>query len=451
MLRWFLADLRTGRQILDLPVVSGRWQRLLNRPETLECTVDLRDPDVQALHVRNTAAVAKTILAVAEGDVVLAAGPIWAKSYQRDDSTVTLSARGVWSYYDHRHILPLLAATLPVTDFTVPDPDESGKTMPNPAVKTSYNGFELGTIAKKLVQQAHAWTGGSLPVVFEADRVAAVDDNHERNYEGSDFKVLGDVLRQLQEVENGPDIRFMPRFTSDKLGIEWVLQTGTETQPLLFSNVTHRWDATAKDSPVSNFRIDEDGSSLADLGWVTGGRAADEVLVSRRYSTGLVGRGYPLFEALDSSRSSVVKQATLDRHAAELVNTGSAPFETWQFDVEANVQPLLTQYWEGDFIELDFRPYGSDVYTAYALASAGDGFFEAGGLFETQEDFYSPGALVEDPDNPGFYINGAPVRTEVAGDPYLVEGGTFRQRIIAIGGDERGETVSVQCEPRRAV
>lgn len=449
MLQWFLADLKTGRQILDLPVLSGSGERLLNRAESIECVLDMNDPDVIALDVDNTAAAAKTVLAVAEGDVILAAGPIWFTNYDRDNATMSLTAKGLWSYYDHRHILPIAAATISVANFTIPDPDESGKTMPNPALATNISGYELGTIAKKLVEQAHEWTGGSVPVVFEADRPAADDDDHERNFEGSDFKVLGDVLRQLQEVEDGPDIRFMPRFTTDRLGIEWELQTGTDAKPLLGSTVTHRWDVTAVDSPVSKLSIDKDGTGMVDLGWVTGGRSSDEVLVARKYATTLVDRKYPLYEGMDSTRSSVVKQSTLNRHANELARGGSAPYETWSFEVETTVAPHLGSFLEGDYCELDFVPYGSQPYSVSGLPVAESDYFEPEGMTEVEDDYYSTSGLSEV--EPGYYSASSTVRSSIAGDPYKRAGGSFRHRILGISWDAKSETVKVQCVPRRTV
>ena len=443
MLRWFLADLRTGRQILDLPVLSARGRRLLNRPETLEVSLDLNDPDVVALQPRNTTAPGKAVLACAVGDVVLAAGPIWARDYDRNSGVLTVSAKGLWSYYDHRHILPLLAATVALTDFTVVDPENEGGTMPNPDLRTTLTGWELGTIAKKLVEQAHAWSGGSVPVVFEDDRAGV----HERNYEGAEFESLGDVLARLQEVEGGPDIRFAPRFTTDKLGIEWVLETGTEAAPLLGSSVTHRWDVTAPDSPVSNLSIREDASRLADLGWATGGRAADETLVARSYGSTLVDLGYPLFE-VTSSHGSVVEQPTLDAHASHLTGYGAAPVEVWSFDVEAASQPFLGAYLEGDYCELDIAPYGSTTYTASAFTGAESGYFTTDGFTPAEAGYYSTDGLTEV--EPGYYSSGTATESGLVGDPYIREGGTFRHRIIGFGWDQDGEVVSVECQPKGA-
>jgi hypothetical protein len=439
-LRWFLADLATGRYKMDLPVLSGRWQRLLNRPETIECTLDLRDPDVIALLPRLSTAPARTVLAVAKGDVVLAAGPIWARNYSVDDRELTLSAKGVWSYYDHRFILPVVAASLATTSFSVTDPDNEGGMMPNPDLRTFLTGWELGTIAKKLIQQAHEWTGGVLPIVFEDDRAGT----HERSFEGPEFKNLGDVLRQLQDVDGGPDVRFLPRFTDDRLSIEWLLQTGTEADPLLSGGSLHRWDASVHGSAVSNLQIRDDASALASLGWASGGKSADTSLVSRAYDPNLVDQGYPLFEELDSGHSTVSVQATLDAHAANVVGYGSAPTEVWSFDVEANSQPFLGAYFEGDFCEVDVAPYKRSFVTG--LPEYIDGLFLPGTADEVDPDLYSPEGFA----SVGEGLYQGPMTSEglITGDPYLYDGGSFQHRIVSIGGDEKGDTVRVECAPR---
>ena len=40
-------------------------------------------------------------------------------------------------------------------------------------------------------------------------------------------------------------------------------------------------------------------------------------------------------------------------------------------------------------------------------------------------------------------------RTPIIGDPFLVEGGTFRRRIVGMSGDERGDWVKIITAPER--
>lgn len=403
MTRYIIGDLRTGRRILDLPVLKGPWDDKLDTAETIRVTVDLQDPDVQALGLRNTATPTKAFLGAVEGDTIKACGPIWTKHYNRDDSTMELGAKGLMSIFDHRLILPLLAANLDVGQWTIPDPSDNTKTIPNPALTTQYNGIWWGTMAKRLVQQCLSWTGGNIPIVFQADEIDGVAD-HTKTYLGADFKPVGEALRQLSELDGGPEINFQPRFTSDMLGVEWVMQTGTVAQPLIFGQSVPQWNLTVGASPISNFQIDEDGTGMASLSWATGGRQADDVLVSRAYDSTLVDRGFPLMEVLDSSHSTVVLQSTLDKYARQNLQNARAPEETWSFDVQAYpvdedgnpAGPQVNSYNVGDFCEIVIAPYDP----------------EAG-----------------------------------VGDPYIIEGGTFRRRIVGISGDELSETIKIQCVP----
>jgi hypothetical protein len=80
-------------------------------------------------------------------------------------------------------------------------------------VTTAYTGLWLGTIAKRLVAQAMSWTGGDLPIVLPSDE-SSTDPEHQRTYLGADFKPIGEALKQLMEVQGGPEINFQPRFTT---------------------------------------------------------------------------------------------------------------------------------------------------------------------------------------------------------------------------------------------
>jgi hypothetical protein len=390
MARWFLADLVTGREILDLPVLDGTWSVQLNGPGQLDCTLNMQDPDIRALGLYNASSPANTVLAVEEHGVLVEAGPLWTRSYDRDNQKLKLSAKGLWSVFDHRLILPPAAATTPVNQFTIPDPtDNSGvKTKPNPAVGTYYTNQWLGTMAKKLVQQALSWPSGSLPILFPPDEVGI----QQRTFEGVEFKAVGDALRQLTQVDGGPDIVFQPQLTTDKLGIQWLMRIGTPAQPLLYNdNGNVIFDTSVPESRITNLVADEDATNMASNSWATGGRSGDTVLVSRATETAHLAAGYPLLEVLDSSHSDVVIQATLDTYAQENLNYGSGPVEIWKFSVELDGDPQFSEYTLGDVVSIVIGK---------------------------------------------------------TSDPYLVPG-TYQQRIVSMAGTHTSTTVQVGCAPGR--
>jgi hypothetical protein len=245
--RIILGDLLTGRRILDVPYKAADWDLELNGPGTVKATVDLRDPSVAALDLGNSATPGKSFLAAVEGDIILEAGQILPTTYSRDDGTLTLTARGLWSYFDDRTLLPYIG-DLPVVD---PVSGESS------AYSNSYwSGMHLGTIGKRIIQQSLLWPGGNLPIVFEADKPGT----NERRYTGAELNIIGQMLENLTGVEGGPDIEFRPRWSSDRLGVEWFYRSG---DPRLSSSGVHRWNASIPESPINNLTVD---STAAHMG-----------------------------------------------------------------------------------------------------------------------------------------------------------------------------------------
>lgn len=400
MTRFLVGDLRTGRNLTDLPVLSGGWQTGVDKAETLSASVDMSAEEVHLLKLRDLATPGKAFIAAVEDDTIVGAGPIWARKYDRDAAKLDLSGLGLWSLFDHRLIIPLLAETLDVTQWTVPDPSDPEKRVANPLLTTQYMGIWWGTMAKRLVQQALSRTGGDLPMVFQPDEIDG-DADHVKTYLGVDLKPVGEALKQLTELEGGCEIVFAPRFTSDKLGVEWALQTGTAQQPLLFSQSVPHWHVTVDDSPVSNLVISEDGSDLAVFGWASGGSQGDDVILSRAVDQTLLSRGYPMVEATDTSHSTVSIQSTMDKYANQIVLNGRSSLENWSFTVESRpvdvdgnkAGPWANEYRVGDFCDLTIAPY--------------------------------------DPETG-------------AGDPYVKAAGTYRHRIVALSGDQDGEFFKVQ-------
>ncbi|TFC92034.1 MULTISPECIES: hypothetical protein [Cryobacterium] len=402
MTSYFIGDLRSGPiAVRNLAPTSGPWSDRLGAPQSVDVTLNMNSPEIRTLDLRNVATEAKAYLGVEEGGVIMACDPIWTRNYDRDAGTLKLGALGWGSYYNHRLILPLLAKVIGLNQWTVPDPENPAKTIPNPLLATVINGVSLGTRAKRLLQQAHLWTGGALPMVFQADEA----DDRTKTYDGTDFKSVGEAIKQISEMENGPEMRFESRFTADRRGVEVLFRTGTVAQPLLTSQSVPMWDVTAPQSAVSNFKTDSDASDMGSLAWQTGGRQADTVLVARAYDPALVDAGYPLMERFDSSHSSVEIQGTLDSYAADNMASGRYPTEEWSFIAQARpvdadgfpAGPFVGQYSTGDYADLKFAKFDPETN---------------------------------------------------AGDPYLQAGGTSRHRIVGLSGDEKGASINVQLAPK---
>ncbi len=369
MVKWLIGDLLTGKRIQTLQVLSGSWSEVLNRAGDISCTATLKDPVVARLGLRESAMPGKAFLAAVEGDTVLQAGPIWAHDWDANTRHLTLTGAGMWSYFDHRVLLPLLAGRLPsdptvttrFTDASV-DPDDVWPTD----TRTSLQG-----IARALVAQAQSWTGGNVPVILPTE----VTGTAERTYKGADLAFVGERLKQLTQVLGGPDIMFTPRFNTARDGIEWVMRIGTPTVPLLSSLQEVVFNVGLRESSVTNLKVNVDGSRIGSQAFGAGGRQSDEVLTTVSTDSTLTDAGFPLLEVVDSSHSTVNMAGTLQEYSDELVLRGRKPIQTWSFDHAVASRPFLGAFNAGDFarVKVTGDPYIEDgSYRLRVLSRSGD-------------------------------------------------------------------------------
>lgn len=333
MTQWLIGDLLTGNITTFFQPSSGSWATTINDAGSIGVTVNLADPDLRALDLRNVASVGKSYLAVVENDVIMNAGPIWQHQYSKDDGTLQLTASGLWSYFDHRVLIPVLAAGQSPFD-----------------VESYYEGFSLQAIAKRLVQQARTHTNGNVPVVLPVE----VTGSETREYQGADLGLVGDALRDLTSVENGPEIDFAPRWRTNRSGIEWVLNIGTPTQPQLSGQITHVWDYSVPHGTVSGLTVTKDGAKLSGRGWAASGASTSGNMISVYTNQNMLSQGYPLLEVVEASKD-VDEQSDLDKYATETARIGSKPTEFWEFQVRADASPLIGEYRKGDFCVVKMR------------------------------------------------------------------------------------------------
>lgn len=408
MVRFLLGNTRTGARLQDLQVVSGEWSQSIGAPEDLSAIVDLSAPEIRRLNLYETARPVRSYLAALDGDRLLGAGPIWAHSYDRDAGTLKITAQGLGSLFKHRLILPPSALTQSVTTWEIADPANPGSFIPNPNLATTITGVSLGTIVKRLTAQALSWPGATLPIIYGPDEADSNVD-HQRTYNGTDFKAVLEAIQDIGNLDDGIEARFVPQFTADRRGLQWFLQAGTLEQPLLYGYGPDRpvaWNVTTPASPVSGLTVGIDGTGLASLIWAQGGQpTGSPTLVARAYSSALTDANFPLMELVDGSHTSVVRQPTLDAYARGGLLNAATPTETWEFNVRAHpaddagnpLGPQLGDFGLGDFAELRIQPFDE---------------------------------------------------TTGRGDPYRLTGGTVPLRITAISGDDKGDVVKISAAPQ---
>lgn len=344
---YLIGNLLTGRRLQTLPVLDGPWSEALNEAGEVSATVSLRNPRVRRLGLANSAAPGLSFLIRADGDT-LTGGPIWWHDWDEDTQKLKLTAAGMWSYFDHRVLLPVLAGRLPSDKTTdtryMPQDLDPDSRYPWPTdTRKSLQG-----IARALVAQAQSETYGNVPVILPSE----IAGTNEREYRGIDLAPVGDRLRELTNVLNGPDIRFTPRFTTDRLGVEWVMEIGTPTQPMLYSPRDVVFHQGLPRSSLTRLRARVNGTVLGSRAFSSGGKAVDVAIASVSTDSTLTAAGYPLLDVVDPPHQTATMQSTVQEYSDALVRRARRPETVISFVHDLSVRPFLSSFQVGDFAKL---------------------------------------------------------------------------------------------------
>lgn len=332
------AELTTGRRLVGLPFSGGQWSVSSGAAGSITATIPLDAAEFRRVapvvqgglvrwlptdewrgDIRVITEPTRTMLAVVQGDSIIEAGPIWVREWDLGAGTLTLRATGIRAVFDHRLLVSHLV-----------DWAQAGSPAASSLV---YSGLSLGTIAKRMVQEALAQTGGALPVVLPAD----VAGTHERSYPGYELAMVGQRLSELSAVENGPEIQFDPRLTSDRQGIEFAFRHGSEADPALHqSGMDWVVDTTVPRGVLGGLRVTEDASNMTLRAIAKGPGTAKATLISRAATSGLLAAGYPLLDSVRSYTSDTQSQSSLDANAAGDLDANDRPWQTWNLTVKAD-------------------------------------------------------------------------------------------------------------------
>lgn len=380
VLQVLVGDLRTGLITARVPVEAATWQEVLNAPGNITGvairagSADLADTDLY-----HTTAPAKAFVAIQYASMILNAGPIWTRTYNRREGRLTLGAAGLASLFDHRLVMPVL--TEPLT---------TGAAQAAVTTYPTSSNLSYADIAVALVTQACAHVGGTLPIVYPPAQ--GYTPGRTRTYQGYDVAPLGQRLNELSAVLGGPEVMFEPRINpADPRYLQWVMRAGTPTQPEL-TQTGDDWvfDATAPLSPVSDIDYADDATTMATRWWEVGSGSQTGILLAQADSTTLTAAGYPLLEGVSRNHTTDGNQADLDAYAAQSLTENNRPAAVWKLRVRAdggaNLDPTVTagprldEYRPGDYVQIrtkgdPFLPDGTR--RSRILQIDGDAGFEA--------------------------------------------------------------------------
>lgn len=333
-MRCFVFETRGGALLTEVEPSDLSWSENANQAESITATFDLTSDTEGSRDWRNLGTAWKHSLAIDVNGRLLG-GPIMPHEFDDDDGSLRIAARGLRVAFARRSILPLSALS---ASLLLPDGE------PDPAMDSTWAGFDLGTIAKKIGVQACAWPGWSdVPIVWPDDRAGT----HERTYLALDRKKVDDAWSDLSDVQNGPDVRLGLEWDGpDKF--RWRFSSGTEVQPRLQGDDVFAFEV----GQGSGLAVKTNPTRMGSVSWGQGGRSDDKALVRMQYDSFLVDNGFPLLELESDASSNTVEVGTLDAWNAETLRTARKPWEFWSFKIPADSSPFPYEYAPGSLVDV---------------------------------------------------------------------------------------------------
>lgn len=345
---YLLADLMTGAVTAEIEMTGVRVSQKLNTAGTMTGTWPVpanwrgSSPYVLTTPARTMG------IALRDGRPLFG-GILWTRRPDPEKKTVDLAFADWFSYFDSRMVLPVYTP--------------NGTTSQVSALGTAYAQAEQNDIARALVAQAQAATGGSLGIVMDDTTSGILRD---RTYAGHELVNVGTALKQLAEVIDGPDIAFGVAPELDSNGR--VIKTMRIGDPKLgVEGSPHVFEIGAN---ALSYRFDSDGTRMMTRAYATGeGTEAGQLIAVAENDTRYAD-GWPLLEG-ETNRNTVSADTTLQEHADAELRRNWLPVVT----------PSVTVLGDGRDTE------GRKIYPSIGEVSVGDevriairDFFFADGL-----------------------------------------------------------------------
>lgn len=336
---YMVHDLLTNAPLGELPLTGVRYGRRLNDSGSFAGTFDLDAKHAARRRVKDpydwTTPVRRCLYAYRDERPVWG-GIIWTRRYSSGSRTVELGAADWWSYFDHRRVVPVLPANPPVTYV-------AGR-------QVQYSGIDQNEIARRLVQLAQSHTGGNIGIRVDS---STSELERDRTYAGHELTAVGDALRNLAGVIDGPDLLFGVAATLDPQGRP-IRQLRIGTPYLGQQGSAHVFEYGGN---TTGYAWPTDGTRYSSRAFATGDGAAEGMPIAVAEDRARYAAGWPLTE-VEQGYSGVTDPDTLQAHADADQFAARLPVVLPTLTVRGDMHPTVGEWDIGDdalvVIEDDF-------------------------------------------------------------------------------------------------
>jgi hypothetical protein len=330
---YLAADLRTGAVLDELPLHGVSFSTVLNDSGEFRGQLAIGDRRIGIREPQRVTEPGRTALYVARDGVLVWGGVIWTSKYSSPERTLEIGAAGFLSYFDRRRVLP--ATYDPARDDAA-------------ALVTTYNDIDQAEIVRSLVGTAQDHPGGDIGVQTDPTAPTGVSYRRSLTYHGYELKSVGEALRELAALDNGPDFLLDVVFGPGGRPVRR-LQVG---DPHLGQDgAPHFWEYGAN---LVSYTWPQDGASMATRVFALGAGSDTGQLIEVAADPTRIAAGYPLTEA-EVSYVHVDNRTLLASIAAAELSTVARPVVLPELVVRADREPILGSYQVGDQAQVVVR------------------------------------------------------------------------------------------------
>lgn len=300
----------------------------------------------------------------------IVAGPITTRP-QEDFYTLRVNAKGIRSLLARRQAVPDMVNwnNLNDKDYVANWSSDgvNSKVAPKETT-TKFQNKTYASLARMAVELSMTKIGGKLPIDFmvpitkftdpskEPDGTYIKPENrpHHRRWagwEGMNVNV-DSILTELSEVDNGPDILFIPILKGNR--IRWQMWTGkNDTFPEFVGEHEPMWDTTANQGTISNLTLQLSGSKQTNRAFAIGGGSNGGQPLAMAQDLNKIRAGYPLLESFETFPQFTKNgKSVLQTKAKESLRADDKPRHQLTGTVRVEGPPEVGTFWPGHYGKL---------------------------------------------------------------------------------------------------
>lgn len=336
--RWSfkIAEMVGDRAILaQIPFDGVSFNLPLNDSGTFSASVTLDQRITASLDMADLTEPGRRAFYAFRDDVPVYGGIIWTSNYDSSTQKISIGGADWWSYFDRRKIVSTGVDNLPS------DPEWIAR------LAFTLNNIDQNSAVRSILSLAQGHPGGHIGLTYDLSMSGITTD---QQWFGYDLKDTGQGVKELTEMLDGPDVRFV--VTADGT------QPGNVGRKVLIGDPSLGQSGSPHifeyGKNMHSYTWPRDAAAMRTRSYAIGEGTAEGMNIALYEDADLYAAGYPLLEE-EASYSTVRDYSELQAQAESDQFAGRLPITLPTFQLRPGIGPGVGDFNPGDDARLKIR------------------------------------------------------------------------------------------------